>query len=154
MSFRFGKSSSAQLETCHEDLQRIMKLAISRSRIDFGFSEGHRSIKRQKELYNSGHSMIEGTHKKGKHNYNPSLAADIYVYHPDLLTRRKLAYDKCSLCYIAGVIICCTKDLLERGEINHQICWGGNWDRDGVILQDQSFDDLPHFELINYQVKK
>lgn len=147
MGFRFGKSSKTKLETCHEDLQTVLQLAISRSRIDFGISEGHRSLERQKQLFDEGRSKIDGIEKKGKHNYDPSLAADIYIYHADPDTRSKLLYDKASLSYIAGVVISCAGELLEKREINHNIRWGGNWDKDGVILQDQSFDDLPHFEL-------
>lgn len=148
MAFRFGKTSKTRLATCHNDLQKVLQLAISRSRIDFGISEGHRSLKRQKQLFDEGRSKIDGIKKKGKHNYHPSLAADIYIYHPDPEVRSKLLYDKPSLCYIAGVIISCAGELLEKDEISHSIRWGGNWDRDGIILQDQSFDDLPHFELV------
>tara|TARA_R110000868_G_scaffold1211_1_gene9239 strand:+ start:1515 stop:1967 length:453 start_codon:yes stop_codon:yes gene_type:complete len=148
MSFKFGNSSTTKLLTCHIDLQKILQLAISRSRIDFGIAEGHRSLERQKQLFDEGKSQIDGIERKGKHNVEPSQAADIYVYHPDLETRRKLVYDKPSLCYIAGIIISCAEELLEKGEISHNVRWGGNWDKDGVILQDQNFDDLPHFELI------
>ena len=144
----FGSRSKEKLATMHEDLQKVFKLAVKRSSIDFGIAEGHRSIERQYELFKQGKSKIDGKEKKGKHNYNPSLAGDIYAYHPDAETRRKIAYDKNSLSYIAGVVESCAKELYNAGEIEHLIRWGGNWDRDGVILLDQSFDDYPHFELI------
>ena len=146
--YSFGASSRKKLETCHKDLIKIMELAISRSDIDFGITEGHRSIERQNLLYNQGKSKIDGINKKGKHNYKPSLAVDIYTYHPDLNTRRKLAYDKIHLAYIGGVITCCAKELISKGEISHNVRLGMNWDRDGVIDYDQSFDDYPHIELI------
>lgn len=148
MPYSFGNGSSQKLNTCHQDLIKIHRLAISRSRIDYGISEGHRSLERQKLLFDQGRSKIDGINKKGKHNFEPSLATDIYIYHPVLEIRQKLAYDLGSLCYIAGLIMCCTAELLEKGEITHTIRWGGNWNKDGVILQDQSFDDLPHFELV------
>jgi peptidoglycan L-alanyl-D-glutamate endopeptidase CwlK len=148
MSNKFGNNSKAELKTCHEDLIKIMTLAISLSDIDFGITEGHRSIDRQQLLYNQGKSQIDGINKKGKHNYYPSLAGDIYTYHPEVETRRKLAYDKVHLSYIAGVITASAKMLYQRGEISHIIRWGANWDSDGVIDYDQSFDDYPHFELI------
>jgi len=150
MNFNFGKRSIEMLDTCHHDLIKIHTLAISRTRVDYGISEGHRSIERQKALYDKGYSQIDGINKKGKHNYKPSLATDIYIYHTDLATRRKLAYDKGSLCYVAGIIIACADELLEIGGISHKIRWGGNWDKDGIILHDQSFDDLPHFELVKF----
>jgi peptidoglycan L-alanyl-D-glutamate endopeptidase CwlK len=146
--YKFGKGSKTKLESVHHDLVKILNLAISRSPLDFGISEGHRSLERQKELYDQGKSKIDGISKKGKHNYSPSLAVDVYIYHPDLETRKKLAYDVPSLCIIAGVITSCAKELEEKGDIKHSIRWGGNWDNDNVILYDQSFDDLPHFELV------
>ncbi|MFY0629281.1 MAG: hypothetical protein JXR05_02800 [Flavobacteriaceae bacterium] len=147
MSFKFGKRSKEKLATCHEDLQKILNLAISRSRVDFGISEGHRSIERQNELFREGKSKIDGITKKGKHNSNPSEATDIYGYHPDLETRRKLAYDKVTLSYIGGIIDACAAELFEKGEISHIIRWGANWNSNGIIDYDQSFDDYPHFEL-------
>ena len=148
MSYKFGKNSAKKLSTCHIDLQRIMNLAISRSKVDFGISEGHRTVERQKELYDQGKSKIDGISKLGKHNYNPSLAVDIYCYHSDRETRSKIAYSKSHLAYIAGIVDTVAQELYNKGEITHKIRWGGNWDNDGVIDFDQSFDDFPHFELI------
>lgn len=148
MGYKFGNNSKNNLNTCHDDLKKVLNLAISRSKIDFGISEGHRSIDRQKKLFDEGKSRIDGINRKGKHNYKPSLAADIYIYHPSLEMRRKLAYDKISLSYVAGVIDSCAIELFEKGEITHEIRWGANWDNDGVIDYDQSFDDFPHIELI------
>lgn len=146
--YKLGKGSLKKLESVHHDLVKIIKLAITRTPVDFGISEGHRSLERQKELYDQGKSKIDGINKKGKHNYSPSLAIDLYAYHPDIATRKKIAYDVPTLCLIAGVIISCADELKAKGDIKHSIRWGGNWDNDGVILYDQSFDDLPHFELV------
>ena len=146
--YKLGKGSLKKLESVHHDLVKIIKLAITRTPVDFGISEGHRSLERQKELYDQGKSKIDGINKKGKHNYSPSLAIDLYAYHPDIEVRKKLAYDVPTLCLIAGVIISCADELKAKGDIKHSIRWGGNWDNDGVILYDQSFDDLPHFELV------
>lgn len=145
--YQFGKRSIDNLNTCHIDLQKVMQLSIRISYVDFGISEGHRSIDRQNKLFKEGKSKIDGVSKKGKHNFNPSLAVDIYTYHPDLETRRKLAYDKVHLAYIGGVIQASAKILYDDGEISHLIRSGFNWDKDGVIGLDQSFDDYPHHEL-------
>lgn len=153
MSFKFGNRSLEKLATCHIDLQKIFNLAISISKVDFGVSEGHRSIERQYQLFIEGKSKIDGITKKGKHNKKPSEAVDTYIYHPDLTTRRKLAYDRMHLAYIAGLIDACAEKLFKEGEITHLIRWGANWDSDGIIDYDQSFDDFPHFELIKPTVK-
>ena len=144
----FGKRSVSYLRTCHSDLQKIMKMAIDLSRVDFGITEGYRSPSRQKQLFDQGLTKIDGINRLGKHNVKPSMAVDIYVYHPDLKTRRKIAYNPIHLSYIAGVIDASAQVLIEKSSINHRVRWGGNWDHDGVIKFDQSFIDMPHFELI------
>ena len=148
MSFKFGRSSTEKLETAHKDLQLIFNLAIRRSKVDFGITEGYRSIERQKMLYDQGKSRIDGIIRKGKHNYNPSQAVDYYIYHPNLELRRRLAYDKVSLAYVAGLLDSCAEELYDKGQISHKLRWGANWDMDGVIDLDQSFDDYPHVEII------
>lgn len=148
MKNKFGKVSKDNLDTCHPDLMKILELAIKRSDVDFGVTEGHRSLERQQQLFKEGKSKIDGINKKGMHNYNPSLAADLYAYHSEKITRVRIAYDKVHLAYIAGVIQSCAKELFEKGEVSHVIRWGGNWNSNGVIDYDQSFDDYPHVELL------
>lgn len=141
--FKFSKKSLDKLNTCHEDLQLIMKTSISISDIDFGISEGHRSIELQNKYFKEGKSKIDGVTKKGKHNCNPSMAVDVYLY-----INGKASWDNESLSYVSGVIHAVTEMLHKQKKISHKIRWGGNWDMDGEILVDQSFDDRPHFELI------
>jgi len=145
---KFGSTSDEKLNTCHKDLQLIMRLAISRSKIDFGISEGHRTVQKQLQYFNEGKSKVDGIKVKGKHNFIPAEATDIYVYHPDVETRRKLAYDRSHLSYIAGIVESCAEELFAKGLITHKIRWGANWDSDNVIDYDQPFDDFPHFELL------
>lgn len=147
MGFALGNNSRMKLDTCHKDLQLIIEVVISRTKVDFGISEGQRSLARQKQLFDEGKSKIDGINKRGKHNYFPSSAVDIFIYHPDLQTRRKLAYDKMHLAYVAGLIDSVAAELYAKGDISHLVRWGANWDSDGIIDYDQSFDDFPHFEL-------
>lgn len=156
-TFKFGKRSNKQLDTCHTDLQKIFNLAISISDVDFGISEGHRPISKQQDYYAIGRTVdlhkkpitnIDGVNKLGKHNYSPSNAVDVYIWHDNKGIRQRIAYDKYHLVYISGIINTCAETLFKRGEITHLIRWGGNWDSDGYLIYDQSFDDLPHFELI------
>jgi peptidoglycan L-alanyl-D-glutamate endopeptidase CwlK len=142
MEYSYGETSNERLNTAHEDLQKIFRLAIKRSMIDIGIAEGNRSVEKQLEYFNAGKSRIDGIKKKGKHNYMPSLAVDFYAYY-----NGKANWDLPSLCYIAGVLTSVAEELYSVGEISHLIRWGANWDNDGVILTDQSFDDAPHVEL-------
>ena len=140
--FKFSSSSMERLSTCHADLQLIFMNTIEISNIDFGIAEGHRSLERQKKLFDEKKSKIDGISKKGKHNYSPSLAVDIYPF-----INGAANWDNEHLSYLAGLIHGVSQMLLNSGKIQHAVRWGGNWDNDGVILIDQSFDDRPHFEL-------
>lgn len=144
---KYGKRSRIQIDTLHEDAQTILDLFITRTSVDISIIEGHRTKERQFELFQQGKSKIDGYIRKGKHNYWPSLAWDIIVYHRLKKWRSLVAYDPVHLAYVAGLMESCAKELYEQGHIEHLVRWGGNWDRDGVLLLDQDFDDLVHFEL-------
>jgi peptidoglycan L-alanyl-D-glutamate endopeptidase CwlK len=148
MPYEFGNRSKQNLETCHPDLQLVANEVIKITRIDFGISEGHRSIQKQQVLYQQGKTTIDGITRKGRHNYLPSEALDFFVYHPDLDYRTKMVYDKVHMAYIAGMFMAIADRLYKEGRITHRLRWGGNWDMDGVIQFDQSFQDFPHIEII------
>ena len=139
----FGKTSLDRLSTCHPDLQLIMTEALSISNVNFGIAEGHRSIEKQQQYFKEKKSKIDGVTRKGKHNYSPSLAVDIYPYFEG-----KAQWDNEHLSYLSGVIHAVSEMLFKEGRTSHKVRWGGNWDSDGIILLDQSFDDRPHFELV------
>ena len=140
--YKFGRISSQRLSNCHKDLQVLMNRVIEVTDIDFGIACGYRSVKEQQELYNQGRNTsgvivtyVDGINKKSKHNSLPSRAVDIYAY-----VDGKATWDEKYLYYLGGVINAVAKDL------KISIRWGGNWDRDGS-MDDQRFNDLPHFEL-------
>ena len=141
--YKFGKTSKERLSSCNEDLQLIMNEAIKITDIDFGISEGNRSIEKQQQYFKEGKSKIDGITKMGKHNYFPSLAVDIYPYFDN-----GAKWDNEHLSYLSGIIHTVSEMLFSSGKITHKIRWGGNWDMDGVILIDQSFNDRSHFELV------
>mgnify|MGYP000645743792 CR=1 FL=1 len=150
MAFVFGSKSEERLSTIHPDLQLVFRKALACSEVDFGIAEGHRSVERQQKLYAQGRTepgmvvtRIDGVKVKGKHNFLPSRAGDIYAF-----VGGKALWSERYLVYLGGVIMTTAKRLFAEGRIHHQIRWGGNWDRDGFILDDQNFDDLPHFELL------
>ena len=139
---KFGKTSRQRLATAHVDLQTIFNEVIKH--FDCTILEGHRSSQRQKALFDAGKSRIDGVHKKGKHNYSPSLAVDCVPY-PVSWNDTKRFY------HFGGYVLAIADTLLDQGKISHQVRWGGNWngrsyDRD---LKHQSFNDLVHFELRN-----
>jgi len=142
MSYKFGSTSLERLETCHKDLQLIAREAIKYTQVDFGIACGYRSPEDQLKAFKAGFSQIDGITRKGKHNYSPSLAMDIYAWIG------KASWDIRYMLYLGGVITSVAMRLKDDGKITHEVRYGGNWDGDGILMDDQSFNDLPHFELI------
>lgn len=139
---RFGKTSKQRLSTCHIDIIKVLDFAIKVSRVDFGIAEGNRSLKKQMEYFKAGKSRVDGIKIKGKHNYLPSRAVDIFGW-----VNGRINWEAHTLIYLAGLIIGISEVLYAQGEITHRLRWGGNWDKDGEIITDQDFDDLPHLEI-------
>ena len=141
----FSETSKERLATCHVDLQTLMNEAIKFCPIDFGISEGHRSVERQQELFKQipPVTSIDGINTLSKHNYKPSKAVDIYAW-----VNGKLSYNMQYMAFVGGYIMALADRLYLSGEIAHKIRWGGNWDGDGEIITDQTLVDLPHFEIM------
>jgi len=125
----FGASSRGKLNTCHDSIVAVCELVIET--YDFTVLEGHRSDTRQNELFRQGKSKLKGG--QSKHNNNPSLAVDLAPYPIDWENVKRFYL-------LSGMMFQAAADLSIR------IRWGGDWDGDWVHT-DQSFHDLPHFEL-------
>lgn len=160
-NYKFGRASIDCLLTCHPDLQAILNLALQRTNVDFGISQGARTKEQQQQYFNEGKSRVnpsayataEALAEAAKHivvpgsaAYSTSRAADIYI--SEKWGDKSLAYNDIHLAQVAGVIISVAKELYAAGEISHIIRWGGDWNSDGVIGFDQKLNDFPHFELI------
>lgn len=134
MKFNWSEKSRRKLETCDESLQNVLNMALNTGLIDMTVTCGHRGKEAQNAAYDSGHSKVR--FPRGKHNKTPSMAVDVKPY----IKGRSANWNDYS--FMAGVI-------LTIAELHgYQIRWGGNWDQDGDILKDQSFDDGAHFELL------
>jgi peptidoglycan L-alanyl-D-glutamate endopeptidase CwlK len=104
-------------------------------RWDLTVIEGHRTMRRQKQLYITGKSKLDGQPgRRGKHMSEPSKAVDMAPYPIDWQdTDRFYEFGE----YVRGVA-----DALDI-----PIRWGGDWDGD-TDKTDQTFNDLVHFELL------
>ena len=125
----FSEQSSSTLAQCHIDLQRVCDEVIKS--YDFTIVEGYRSNERQDELFRQGKSKLQAG--MSKHNSDPSLAVDIVPYPIDW-------EDVGRFYLLAGFMFQAASDLGVR------LRWGGDWDGDWDH-KDQTFHDLPHFEL-------
>lgn len=128
--YKFSKRSLDNLKNVDQRLVDICNELIKE--IDFTVIEGYRTLERQKELFDTGFSKIDGIKKKGKHNYSPSLAIDIIPYKKGhnpfdgseestkMFKELNKAFDK----------------VAKKLGIKYE--WGGNW---------KTFVDLPHYQV-------
>lgn len=128
---KFSQRSKARLETCHPDLQEIFNHVIEH--YDCTIIEGHRSTQRQDELLRTGASKVKGG--KSKHNKSPSLAVDVSPY--------PIFWEQRDRFILFGGYVKAVADIFKI-----KIRWGGDWDGD-KDLNDQTFNDLVHFELVD-----
>ena len=126
---RFGKKSRERLATCDERLQRVFNEVINY--VDCSVLEGHRSAERQDKLFEEGKTKVK--YPNGRHNANPSRAVDVVPYPIDWKDRERFHL-------FAGFVlgIAYSMDIALR--------WGGDWNQNFEV-DDNQFDDFPHFEL-------
>lgn len=136
----FSQFSKSRLQECHTDLQKIMNGVIKI--YDITILEGHRSEQRQQELFNSGNSKV--VYPNSAHNKIPSMAVDV-APHP--ISWSEDFSNTARYYYLAGIVKAISEELLKTNQISHKVRWGGDWDRDD-LYNDQIFNDLVHFELI------
>lgn len=126
----FSAKSQAKLEECHPKLQFLCRKIIRH--YDFTVLEGYRSPERQDEMYRTGKSKLKAG--QSKHNRDPSEAIDIAPYPIDWNDSKRFFL-------LAGMMF------QAASEANVDLRWGGDWDGDWDF-KDQTFNDLPHFEVI------
>lgn len=139
---KFSQQSKYQLSTCDIRLQDIFNEVILK--YDCKILEGHRTKELQNKYYSEGKSKVQWPN--GEHNKLPSKAVDVVPYPVDWGDNAKTTSSKwktlARFYHFAGYV------LRVADEKNIKLRWGGDWDSD-KIFTDQSFDDLPHFELLD-----
>lgn len=129
----FGKTSAANLSSCHKDLQLLFRVVVRT--FDCSILCGHRGEKEQQTVFESGKSTVQ--FPNSKHNTFPATAVDVAPYPID--------WNDTGRFYMFAGYVLKTAELLGI-EIRH----GGDWNMDTRTI-DQKFNDLPHFELVNPQ---
>lgn len=129
--FQLSEKSLEKLNQCHPDLVRLfMEIA---KYYPLSIIEGHRGQAEQNEAFRTGKSKLK--FPESKHNKVPSLAVDA-VPMPINWNNKEEFY------HFAGFVLATAINL------GIKIRWGGDWDVD-LDLRDQTFFDLPHFELVD-----
>lgn len=121
MTFHLSKRSLARLEGVHPDLVAVVHRAIEVTEIDFGVSEGVRTVRRQERLVASGASTTMNSRHITGH------AVDLVAY-----IGSRIAWDWPLYFKIADAM----KQAAD--ELGIPLEWGGDWKR---------FKDGPHFQL-------
>ncbi len=139
--YSFGSRSRAFLLTCHSDLIQLGEEAIRTSPFDFSCTEGVRSAEVQRQKVAAKLSKVTFS----KHQVVPSRAVHFDPFpvqypkpgeEPLMVTVK--AYARY---YMLAVHIMTTAKRL-----NIDVRGGFDWDGD-FDIQDQTFDDLAHYEL-------
>lgn len=136
----FGTRSSQRLATCHPDLERVARKAISITPVDFTIVCGLRARNEQNEAYKNGFSKKRWPNSK--HNghspdYDESTALDFAPWIHSTINWN----DEGSFYVVAGVLLAAA--VMEEVHVRG----GWDWDRDG-LTEDQSFMDIGHIELV------
>ena len=118
---QFSEKSNSKLDGVDERLVRVAALALQLSPVDFGITEGVRTLERQKELVKAGASRtLKSKHLEGK-------AIDVVAYLNGEVRWDWPLYEKIAKAFKQAA-----------AELDVNIKWGGDW---------ATFKDGPHFQL-------
>ena len=126
---RFGTRSRNALHSCDERLVKVFNEVIKT--VDCAVLEGHRDKDKQNKYYEEGKTKLQ--YPLGRHNEVPSRAVDVVPYPIDWNDRERFTL-------FAGFVIGIATSMKIK------LRWGGDWDMDWEV-NDNKFDDFPHFEL-------
>ncbi len=127
-SFSFGAHSLSILATVHPDLQKLCHYVLDRSPIDFGITQGNRTVDEEAALVAAGKSHTMHSRHIGGH------AVDFDAFVDGLLT-----WEHPSYIIIGNLFVQC------GDELNIPVVSGGNWepwkDWDHVELDKRMYPD-------------
>ncbi len=129
-NFKFGKRSEQCLVGVKPELVKVVRLALTKSAVDFAVIEGVRTKQRQKEL------LAKGATKTMNSRHLTGHAVDL----APIIDGQIPWHDKSKFKEIAKAMFQAAK------ELNVTIRWGGDWNENGKS-EDEKFYDGPHFEL-------
>lgn len=127
---KYSDKSNKNLSSCVTPLQRLFNEVIKDE--DCSILCGYRGPKEQNTAFNDNRSSKK--YPESKHNVYPSEAVDVAPYPIDWNDKGRF-YMFAKRVYI------------KAEEMGIKVRWGGDWDGDGRTT-DQSFHDLPHWELV------
>ena len=142
-NFELSQRSRASLKEVHGILQLIASYALLISQADFMVIEGHRTEKRQLELFNQGKSKIKPGEGKGKHTMLPAQAVDVCYMDKGKVDWHDIeAYIE--IHHAFRVAATAVHAAIERKTLYR---WGGQWHPGDFKNLRSSFNDRVHHEI-------
>lgn len=126
-NFKLSQRSATRLVGVHPDLVDVVKLAISRARVDFTVIEGVRTIAQQRENVAKGVSQTMASYHLPQAD-GLSHAVDLAPLVGGVIPWN----DWQAFAELAGLVKACAKELGVPVE------WGGDW---------KTLKDGPHFQI-------
>tara|TARA_B100000700_G_scaffold43757_2_gene45214 strand:- start:1310 stop:1726 length:417 start_codon:yes stop_codon:yes gene_type:complete len=137
MAFSLSNRSLSNLKQCHPQLCIVVTRAIQISQVDFIVGAGIRSIEEQRENVRKGVSKTMDS-KHLPQEDGMSHAVDLWPW-----MNGEIPWDEFSAFRRVADAM-----LQAARELDVDLRWGGDWDRDGDS-SDHQFLDGPHFELVS-----
>ncbi|WP_154825879.1 MULTISPECIES: M15 family metallopeptidase [Enterobacteriaceae] len=120
-NFKFSQRSENNLRGVHPDLAKVVRLALELSPVDFGITEGLRTVERQKQLVAERKSQTMNSRHISGH------AVDVFAYPTPAGSWDWLYYQQISQAF------------KQAGKnLGIPVEWGGDW---------KTLKDGPHFQL-------
>lgn len=121
MTFKLSQKSLDRMAGAHPDLVKVVTRAIELSPVDFGITEGLRSVDRQKQL------LAEGKSQTMKSRHITGHAVDVVAYVDGKVSWEWKLYEQISKAFKQASV-----------DVGVPIEWGGDW---------KTLKDGPHFQL-------
>lgn len=134
MKFKLSARSEVRLDGVHPKLVQVVRRAIEVTDVDFGVTEGVRSLETQRQYYNTGKSQT----MKSKHLIQPdgySHAVDLVAYVGPNVSWELNLYDN----------ICDAMCRAAR-EVGLGLTWGAAWHIDQI----EEFDGTAEQAMLDY----
>lgn len=131
----YSKVSRDRLNTAVQPLQMVFERVLELG-YDHSILCGERGKEEQHAAFIAGYSKKD--FPASKHNCHPSKAVDAQPY-PAREKDKRWVQD---CIFFAGIVVATGKSM----GIN--IRWGGDWDSDHTMTDENGLIDMPHFEVI------
>lgn len=120
-NFKFSQRSENNLKGVNPDLVKIVRRALQLSPVDFGITEGLRTVERQRQLVGAGKSQTMNSRHISGH------AVDVFAYPTSAGSWEWKYYEQIATAFKQAA-----------KELNIPVEWGGDW---------KTLKDGPHFQL-------